>query len=186
MNDPFAPFEQIFADLVSPEPEGAGPLAAAPPLPPEAEAAVRAALALFVEGLYARSRDALGEARDLAAQDTRAAALVAAHQAFATGRLQPAIQRCLALLETRQHLADLYGVLGVLLLKSRQRTQAHAAFRSGLALAPAHPGLQRRLAEMGTRRSPVLSFLPRSHRANRWLGRVRAWLGERAGPPLAP
>jgi len=186
VTDPVAPFDQIFADLVLPDPEGAAAAPAAAPLPPKAERRVREALRLFAEGLYARSAEALGNAEDLEEQDPRAAALTAAHRAFASGRLQPAIYQCLSLLETRQHLPDLYAVLGVLLLKSKQRTQAYAAFRSGLALAPTHPGLQARLAEMGARRAPVLRFLPRVHPANRWLGRVRSWLRDSRGPALSP
>ncbi|MBE0618195.1 MAG: hypothetical protein IH608_09760 [Proteobacteria bacterium] len=186
MTEPDARFEQIFADLVMPEPETAPAEACVANLPLEAERRLREALALFAEGHYARSAEVLRDAAVLGERDPRAAALAAAHLAFATGRLQPGIQRCLGLLETRQHLPDLYAVLGVLLLKSKQRSQAYDAFRSGLGLAPAHPGLQSRLGEMGARRPPILPFLPRAHRANRWLGRVRAWLAGRRDLPMTP
>jgi len=177
VTDPAAPFDQIFADLVLPDPQGVAPPSAAAPLAPADEGRIQEALRLFTEGLYARSADVLEATEDLAARDPRAAALAAAHRSFATGRLQPAIQRCLALLETRQHLPDIYAVLGVLLLKSKQRAQAYEAFRQGLRLSPAHPALQSRLEAMGVRHPPPLPFLPRCHRVNRLLGRLRAWLG---------
>jgi tetratricopeptide (TPR) repeat protein len=185
VREPDAPFERAFSDLVLPELPGAGKPAPAG-LPPGSEGRLREALALFAEGHYARSAEALGQLGACAGGDPRAAALGAAHGAFATGRLQPAIQECLALLQEHPQLPDLYAVLGVLLLKAKQRAQAHAAFRSGLALAPHHPGLLARLEEMGPRRAPLLRFLPRAHPANRWLGRVRAWLGGRRDPLLSP
>jgi hypothetical protein len=36
--------------------------------------------------------------------------------------------------------------------------------------------LQLRLEAMGRRQPPPLPFLPRSHRVNRLLGRLRSWL----------
>ncbi len=179
MRDPSSPFEKIFADLVLPEPEGAEGAAAPDGPVAEADPRIREALLLFTEGLHDRSARMLARAEDLTPADPRVTALAAAHRAVAAGRLQPGIQCCLQLLETRPDLPDLYAVLGILLRKGKQRAQAHDAFRMGLRLAPAHPGLHACLAAMGARREPVLPFLPRSHPANRWCGRVRSWL--RAG-----
>ncbi|MEW6488300.1 MAG: hypothetical protein AB1578_10380 [Thermodesulfobacteriota bacterium] len=185
MKEPHAPFEQIFSDLVLAEArDESGP--ESEPLPAESEGRLREALALFAEGHYARSAEVLREAGVPALRGPRGAALAAAHSAFASGRLQPAVQECLALLQEHPQLPDLYAVLGVLLFKAKQRAQAHAAFRSGLALAPHHPGLHARLEEMGPRRAPLLRFLPRAHPANRWLGRLWAWLGGRRDPLLSP
>jgi tetratricopeptide (TPR) repeat protein len=176
VSDPSSPFEKIFADLVLPEPAGAQPGAASDRPAPEVEPRIREALLLLAEGRYDRSAEVLAGAEALAPADPRVSALAAAHRAVASGRVQPGIQWCLRLLETRPELPDLYAVLGILLRKAKQRAQAHDAFRIGLRLAPAHPGLHSCLAAMGSRREPVLRFLPRSHPANRWCGRVLAWL----------
>lgn len=185
VKEPHAPFEQIFSDLVLAEARDESETESES-LPAEPEGRLREALTLFAEGHYARSAEWIGAAGAPALRDPRAAALAAAHRAFASGRLQPAIQECLALLEERPQLPDLYAVLGVLLFKAKQRAQAHAAFRSGLALAPHHPGLLARLEEMGPRRAPFLRFLPRAHPANRWLGRVRSLFAGRRDPLLSP
>ncbi|MDW7711585.1 MAG: hypothetical protein SCH98_14040 [Deferrisomatales bacterium] len=184
MTDPSPCFERLFADLVPPEPPGL--FAGEAPDPPAAqgERRLREALLLFAEGCYDRSAEVLEGAAALVPADPRAAALAAAREALATGRLQPGIERCLELLENRPDLPDLYAVVGVLLLKAKQRAQARDAFRMGLQLEPAHPGLHACMAGMGARRAPVLPFLPRSHPANRWCGRMRAWL--RAGRHAPP
>lgn len=150
------------------------------PLPPEAEERVREALRFLAEGYYTRSHVTVRALLPYADADPRIPALDAACRSLVSGRLRPGMETCMGLLERRSHLPDLYCILGVLLLKSKQRAEAHAVFRSGLRLAPGHGILRAGLERMGVRRRPVLSFLPRSHPANRWLGRVRSWMGGRS------
>lgn len=50
---------------------------------------------------------------------------------LAAGRLRPAIQECLALLQERPELVGLCAVPAALLFKAKQRTRDHAAFRRG-------------------------------------------------------
>lgn len=57
--------------------------------------------------------------------------------------------------------------------------EAFHAFEDGLALAPDNQPLLRELGRIERRRRPVLSFLPRSHPFNHWLGRMTAQRGPR-------
>jgi len=170
-------FEAVFESLLPEEHEAPAPRGSSPALSLDVERSVQGALRLFAEGLYARCWEALDGIDRNAEGDARATALAAARRSFETGRLVPGIQACLGLLEGRDHLPDLYLVLGVLLLKAKQRAQAYEAFRQGLRLSPGHPALHNRMESMGLRQPPILPFLPRSHRINRALGRARAWLG---------
>jgi tetratricopeptide (TPR) repeat protein len=45
--------------------------------------------------------------------------------------------------------------------------------RRGLMIDPGHLGMRDELCDLGVRRAPILPFLPRRHRLNRWLGRLR-------------
>jgi len=169
-------FEEVFDSLLPGQTQTAGPVAPESSLPLEVERAVHRALGLFADGHYAQCWDILAGVEERTSQDSRVVALSAARRSFESGRLVPGIHVCLGLLEGKEHLPDLYLVLGVLLRKAKQRAQAYEAFRQGLRLAPTHPALQARLEDMGLRHSPILPFLPRTHRANRVLGRLRAWL----------
>jgi len=46
--------------------------------------------------------------------------------------------------------------------------------RRGLMIDPGNEALSETMIELGSRISPVLSFLPRRHPLNRWLGRARS------------
>ena len=67
------------------------------------------------------------------------------------------------------------------------RGAAVRAVREGLAVDPKDAHLRKLYKELGVRRQQVLSFLPRAHPVNRFLGRLRHWLrggahGVRARP----
>lgn len=69
---------------------------------------------------------------------------------------------------------DLWWNLGRVALIVGHRGEAHRSFERGLMLDPAHHGLRKDLARMGVRRRPVLGFVPRNHRINVFLGKLRA------------
>lgn len=58
-------------------------------------------------------------------------------------------------------------------LLKRNRRAAMKSIKSGLKIDPHHSGLHEFKREMGIRRQPVFSFLPRSFFLNRWLGKLR-------------
>jgi hypothetical protein len=64
---------------------------------------------------------------------------------------------------------DLAGVH----LALHRRERAARALTRGLAACPDHPGLLEARLTLGTRRSPVISFLPRGSAINRLLGGIR-------------
>jgi len=60
------------------------------------------------------------------------------------------------------------------------RKRAVLALKRGASLEPNDPAVQGLMNEVGRRRSPVFSFLPRGHSLNRVAGRIRHAL---LGPP---
>lgn len=73
-------------------------------------------------------------------------------------------------------------------LALHQRERAARALTRGLAARPDHPGLLEARRALGTRRSPVVSFLPRGSAINRLLGGIRhRWItGKRPVHELTP
>jgi hypothetical protein len=63
-----------------------------------------------------------------------------------------------------------------------QRDRVVQVVARGLELWPQDPGLQAARAALGYRREPVLPFLPRDHRLNVVLGRLRHRWRSRRGP----
>lgn len=186
MSDLSAELDRVFEDLVDHSEAAATPEAGPPPPRPIGPDPLEDALHLFYHGQYARCMARLKDVDPSRRSEPRARALEAVGAALGSGRIRPGIQACLNLLEQGDPQPDLYCILGVLLLKTHQRTQAYEVFQSGLALDPHHRGLQECLHRMGTRREPVLRFLPRSHLANRLLGLVRARLDPSSRQELCP
>ena len=142
----------------------------------EMEKQIQKAMALFHAARYAHCLSEVRKVEASAGDDPRVAALLGACNALVSGQLRPGIERCAQIIEQTFYIPDLYCTLGVLLVKSRRRAQAHKVFRKGLQFDPHHPVLQAHIREMGLRRRPVLGFLGRAHPANRALGMVRSRL----------
>ena len=65
------------------------------------------------------------------------------------------------------------------------KAEAIRYLERGLMIDPACDPIVQELAELGLRRGPVLGFLRRGNRLNRWLGKLRDRT-QRKGPALAP
>jgi tetratricopeptide (TPR) repeat protein len=63
-----------------------------------------------------------------------------------------------------------YYNLGLIYLKTGDKKKAIAVFRKGLKLNPEHSGIWSQISQLGFRKRPVLSFLPRQHFLNKYLG----------------
>ena len=100
--------------------------------------------------------------------------LIVQPRVVTTGRVRDGLVACIQEIRSAFYIPDLYCALGVLLLRSGERSKAYAAFQRGLRLDQHHMGIKARVRDMGLRRSPVLPFLSRRNPANRVLGVVRA------------
>lgn len=76
-------------------------------------------------------------------------------------------QRAISMDEFQPHF---YYNLGLIYLKTGDKKKAIAAFRKGLKLNPEHSGIWSQISQLGFRKRPVLSFLPRQHFLNKYLG----------------
>jgi hypothetical protein len=147
-----------------------------PPLGDDSEAQISAATKLFHREEYARC---LAIVRDLdgeAAADPRATALFGACRALVLGEVLPGLDACIRALKSAFYIPDLYCALGAVLQRIGDRSKAYATYQKGLRVDPLNRALRARIHAMGQRRQPVLTFLPRTHQANRLLGIARSRL----------
>ena len=88
-------------------------------------------------------------------------------------RAAAAINFCKAALKKDFVDGDVYLSTARTYLKAGSRKKAVEAVKKGLKAEPEHAGLKRLEREMGVRQSPPLSFLPRGHGLNRFLGKMK-------------
>jgi len=67
---------------------------------------------------------------------------------------------------------DFYLNLGRIYLKSDRKTEAAGAFHKGIGLDPDNENIKTILSQLGNRRKPIFSSLPRSHFLNKSMGFV--------------
>jgi tetratricopeptide (TPR) repeat protein len=106
-------------------------------------------------------------------------------------RSERGIALCRSALRDAGDVPELYHNLARALLAIGRRSEAMKYIRRGLMVDPRHALLRGEWRRLGVRRGPVLPFLPRRHRLNRWLGRVRGLVlrelvpqDEAAGEPV--
>lgn len=179
MNVAVKEFEALLdASLVggSPEPAAGRPARRRKRPQPDLEVRIRQAVGAFHQGDYLRCMASLRHIEGEAAGDGRVEAFLAASRALALGDVREAVQTCVGVVKKGSHVADVCCALGAVLLRSGDRSKAVAVFRKGLADDPLHPYLRARVRELGLRRPPVFTSLPRSHVLNRVFGILRARL----------
>ena len=89
------------------------------------------------------------------------------------GNLKEGISLCRHAIKLDPSEADNYLNLARVEMLRRNRRGAIKALHRGLRLNPNHLRLVQFKAEIGSRRRPVIPFLPRSNRLNVWLGKRR-------------
>ncbi len=89
------------------------------------------------------------------------------------GRKREGLELCRHAVKVEFYRGENYYNLARTYLLFDNRGAAVRAVREGLAVDPKDKRLRKLLKELGLRSRPVLSFLPRSHPVNRFLGRVR-------------
>jgi len=85
-------------------------------------------------------------------------------------KYEQAISLCLMAVEREFYNPDIYLNLGKVYMKNGQKAVAIKAFRKGLQIDGTHSGLLKEVREMGVRRKPIITFLPRKNLVNRVLG----------------
>ncbi len=112
------------------------------------------------------------EQRDLGEPSPRVMSYCGYTMALTRKRLESGLKMCQKAVEKASYSPDLLCNLGEVYLACGDRAQAYFAFSRGREISPGHSRISLHLLEMGVRRSPILSFLPRSHVLNRFLGRA--------------
>lgn len=80
------------------------------------------------------------------------------------------------------NIALIYLNLGRVHLLNNDRRAAIRAFKTGLGYDPDNRDINEELVKLGIRKKPVISFLPRSHPINKYLGLLRERLFFRKRP----
>ncbi len=123
------------------------------------------------DGLEHLSRAYLSDPQNACYRSSYALALALVKQQF-TG----AVELARGAVRQEFYNPDLYLNLARIYLAFDFKAEAIRFLKRGLMVDPENEGLQRSLAELGMRRRPALRFLPRTHAANRFLGRLQARL----------
>jgi tetratricopeptide (TPR) repeat protein len=87
-------------------------------------------------------------------------------------QVKEGIALCETAVRQENYNPDLYWNLGRACVAGGLRAQAVDAFNKGLKCDRHHPGINREVRKMGTRRKPPLGFLPRGHSLNKVLGKA--------------
>lgn len=91
------------------------------------------------------------------------------------GRKREGLALCRHATQLEFYRGENYFNLARAYLLSDNRAAAIRAVKQGLAVDPKDKRLRRLYRELGIRRMPVVPFLPREHRLNILLGRLRHW-----------
>jgi tetratricopeptide (TPR) repeat protein len=90
--------------------------------------------------------------------------------AMEENKVQEGLNQCRRALEKAPRQAEIYYHFGMVYLKAGKKGKAYSAFRGGLKISPDHAEMLTLIRRMGVRKKPILSFLPREHFINRFLG----------------
>ena len=102
-------------------------------------------------------------------------------------RFDRALELCRSAAKEEFFNPELYHNLARVHLAFGFKAEAIRYLRRGLMIDPDNAAMLAELNELGLRRRPVLSFLPRRHPVNRLLGRfVGLWRGSDEEMPAAP
>ncbi len=121
-------------------------------------------------------------------RDPRSARLRSYHalcRAVADRRFDEGLEQCQAAAKQEFFNPELYLNLARLHLAFGFKAEGVRFVRRGLMIDPGNEALSQAMIDLGSRVSPVLSFLPRRHPLNRLLGRARSRLVRIATPVAA-
>jgi tetratricopeptide (TPR) repeat protein len=104
---------------------------------------------------------------------------------LARRRYQEALDLCQSAVKQEFFNPDLYVNVARLNLAFGFKAESLRYLRRARMIDPGNAAINRLLDELGPRATPVLSFLPRRHLLNRWLGTARYALSQRPFRPIA-
>jgi cytochrome c-type biogenesis protein CcmH/NrfG len=87
--------------------------------------------------------------------------------------LREALAHCRKAVQMEAYRPDVWINLGRVALTAGRRGEAYRALEQGRLLDPSNAGIAKAMQQLGVRRQPVLSFLPRQNPINVFLGRMR-------------
>jgi len=134
-------------------------------------------LKLYSEG---RSLEALGyfqKSIDADGESPEIMSYYAVANALERGQIRSSIEMASKAIEKMPDRADFYLNLGNIYLKGGEKKAAVETFRQGVRVDPENKELHELLKKLGIRRKPLFSSLPRSHKVNRFLGKIAHMIG---------
>jgi len=127
-------------------------------------------------GQYDEALPALREASELAPDHAQVRSLLG----LALARVERDFEQSRALCESaaKQEFfnPDLYFNLSRVYLEFGRRAEALRYLRRGQMIDPGHAGIGQLIGELGSRKAPIVPFLPRRHLVNRALGTARSFV----------
>lgn len=148
----------------------------------ERAGAFYAVLKAMPDDVLAPSRALLSAVQPRNADDGQLLQLWAAWAAFVEGDRQVGKALLQEIARGLFYLPEPHALVGAAALLEGNRAEAVHAFRRGVRVDPQFAPLYDLLGDFGLRQPPVLGFLPRGHRINLLLGRLRArWHRHREG-----
>jgi len=140
----------------------------------ESKQLLDAALERAAEGEYAAALPLFEQLLDREPRSARLRSYHALCRAVVERRFDEGLTECQAAAKQEFFNPELYLNLARLHLAFGFKAEAVRFVRRGLMIDPGNDALSDTMLELGARISPVLSFLPRRHPLNRWLGRARS------------
>jgi tetratricopeptide (TPR) repeat protein len=90
--------------------------------------------------------------------------------AYAENRFSEAVNYCSQAIKKQFYNPEFYLNLARVYQRANRRASAVSVLHKGLKIDVSHPGLLKAVRQLGVRRPPVLSFLPRGSMVNKYLG----------------
>lgn len=142
----------------------------------QARECFRAGVHHLNESDYAEALPLLREAAGLAPENAQVRSSLGVAIAFVDRDFDVARTLCESAAKQEFFNPDLYLNLAHVYLGFGRRSEALRYLRRGQMIDPGHIAIQRMLARLGRRRSPIVPFLPRRHPLNRALGSARSFV----------
>jgi predicted Zn-dependent protease len=140
---------------------------------------------LFEEGRVDESLELMASLHRSEPRDARVRSYYGLCVAIGERRFEDGFELCQSAAKQEFFNPELYLNLARLHLSFGFKEQGLRYLRRGLMIDPADADLARMLNRLGDRLSPVLSFLPRKHPINRWLGSARHVIARKLPFPAA-